>query len=75
LAIYWVSISMVDFGFLRGFDFDFGFSFFFIYFFLAIYHPFCFVCFVCFVLFCFVFLFFLIWVLLQSSNGLCSDEV
>jgi hypothetical protein len=26
-AIYWVSISMVDFGFLRGFDFDFGLYF------------------------------------------------
>jgi hypothetical protein len=28
-AIYWVSISMVDFGFLRGFDFGFGLCFFF----------------------------------------------
>jgi hypothetical protein len=29
-AIYWVSISMVDFGFLRGFDFGFGLYFFFL---------------------------------------------
>ena len=36
-AIYWISIFMVEFGFLKGFDFDFGLYFFYYY---AIYRPF-----------------------------------